>query len=44
MLIHNGFVPESNTHNTFKLKLGLSVQDSLYELKAKALTKFGLHT
>jgi len=42
MLLHNGFVSEVNKYNSVKLKMGISVQDSLFEQRSQVLGKFGL--
>lgn len=43
MLIHNGFVPETNKFDSFKLKLSLSPHDSMNQQKTNALKRFGLN-
>jgi hypothetical protein len=43
LLIHNGFVLEKNKNNSFKLKLGVSLNDKLFHQRTEALGKFGLN-
>lgn len=42
MLIHNGFVCETNPNNFLVLKLGVSVQDPLFSQRTAVLGSFGL--
>lgn len=42
MLIHNGFVCETNPNNTLTFKLGISVQDPLFNQRTSVLSLFGL--
>lgn len=42
MLIHNGFVCENNPFNTLSFKLGISVQDPLFNQRSSVLSLFGL--
>lgn len=42
MLIHNGFVCESNPYDKVKLKFGLNIQDVLFEKRNLVLDRYGL--
>lgn len=43
MLIHNGFVCEKNPNNTFKLRLGISLQDPLFHQRSALLSQIGIN-
>lgn len=42
LLIHNGFVAETNLSDVYELKLGLSAADQLYKKRASVLAAFNL--
>jgi hypothetical protein len=43
MLIHNGFVCETNPFNSFAFKLGVSLNDPLFEQRSNILGLFGIN-
>ena len=42
LLVHNGFVYESNSHDRVTIQIGVSKSDSLYSLKETLLTALGM--
>ncbi|KAK3599000.1 hypothetical protein CHS0354_007455 [Potamilus streckersoni] len=44
LLVHNGFVYPENEHDRIAIKLGISKEDPLFQLKSELLTRCGLIT